>query len=114
MRKFLRISAIVILLLLIAYFLGPRPAKAVFSAALPPVPAAPADVEQFVLKQESAHKLKPDNEARIVWADSSKQKTNFSIVYLHGFSASQEEGDPVHIETARKFGCNLYLSRLAE
>ena len=35
------------------------------------------------------------------------------MVYLHGFSASQEEGDPVHVEFARAFGCNLYLSRLA-
>ncbi len=30
------------------------------------------------------------------------------------FSASQEEGDPVHYEFAKKFGCNLYLSRLAD
>jgi esterase/lipase len=35
-------------------------------------------------------------------------------VYLHGFSASQKEGDPVHLDIARKFGCNLYLSRLSE
>ncbi|HKP31631.1 MAG TPA: hypothetical protein VJT83_02855 [Chitinophagaceae bacterium] len=111
MRKFLRITAIIILVLLIAYFIGPRPAKAVYASSLPTIPA---DVEQFVLKQEASHKLKTDNEARIIWVDSSKRKTNFSIVYLHGFSASQEEGDPVHIATAKKFGCNLYLSRLAE
>jgi hypothetical protein len=36
------------------------------------------------------------------------------VVYLHGFSASQEEGDPVHYEFAQKFGCNLYLSRLED
>ena len=33
---------------------------------------------------------------------------------MHGFSASQEEGDPVHYEFAKKFECNLYLARLAE
>jgi pimeloyl-ACP methyl ester carboxylesterase len=33
---------------------------------------------------------------------------------LHGFSASQEEGNPVHRNVAKYFGCNLYLSRLAE
>ena len=114
MRKFLRIIAIVILLILIAYFLGPRPSKAVFTSSLPVVPTVPTDLEQFVLRQEASHKLKPDNEARIIWANSSKQKSNFSIVYLHGFSASPEEGDPVHTTTAKKFGCNLYLSRLAE
>ncbi len=46
--------------------------------------------------------------------DSNKQKTEYAIVYLHGFSASQEEGEPVHRNIARQFGCNLYLSRLAE
>jgi pimeloyl-ACP methyl ester carboxylesterase len=35
-------------------------------------------------------------------------------LYLHGFSASQGEGDPVHRDFAKEFGCNLYLSRLAE
>jgi esterase/lipase len=35
-------------------------------------------------------------------------------VYLHGFSASQEEGNPVHRNIARQFGCNLYLARLSE
>jgi pimeloyl-ACP methyl ester carboxylesterase len=40
--------------------------------------------------------------------------TEYAIVYLHGFSASQEEGDPVHRDLAKAFGCNLYLSRLAE
>ena len=36
------------------------------------------------------------------------------IVYLHGFSASQMEGDPVHQNIAKQFHCNLYLARLAE
>ena len=63
----------------------------------------------------NSHKLKPDNEARIIWLnDSIKDKTDYAVVYLHGFSASQEEGDPVHYQFAKKFGCNLYLSRLAE
>ena len=64
---------------------------------------------------EAQHKLKPDNQARIIWVnDSLKQKTDYAIVYLHGFSASQGEGDPLHRNIAKKFGCNLYLSRLAE
>jgi esterase/lipase len=50
-----------------------------------------------------------------VWAnDSLKNKTEYALVYLHGFTASQGEGDPVHRSLAKKFGCNLYLSRLAE
>jgi pimeloyl-ACP methyl ester carboxylesterase len=82
---------------------------------MPVVPNDPAGVEQYILQNESAHRLKPDNEARVVWAnDSMKQVTDYCIVYLHGFSASQKEGDPVHRNIAAEFGCNLYLSRLSE
>ena len=56
--------------------------------------------------------MKPDNEARIIWHDSIGVSTGISVVYLHGFSASQEEGDPIHREVAKRYEANLYLSRL--
>lgn len=96
------------------YFLGPEPAPAKWNLTLPTVPQNPADLDRYVANQEAKHKLKPDNEARIIWADSTKQQTEYSVVYLHGFSASQEEGDPVHENFAHEFGCNLYLARLAD
>jgi pimeloyl-ACP methyl ester carboxylesterase len=103
------------LFLVIVYVSGPSPAVPQYKKDLPVVPSAANALEDFVKNGEAQHKLKPDNEARIIWAnDSLKQKTNYSLVYLHGFSASQEEGNPVHIDIARKFGSNLYLSRLAE
>jgi len=96
------------------YFIGPQPTKPLFNPSLPAIPELNL-LETFIDKQESQHKLKPDNQARIVWAnDSLKSKTEYAIVYLHGFSASQEEGNPVHRNIAQKFGCNLYLSRLAQ
>jgi pimeloyl-ACP methyl ester carboxylesterase len=102
-------------ILVILYFAGPAPSKPVYSVDLPLVPEAPAAIGQYIHLQESAHKLKPENEAQVVWAnDSLKQVTNYCIVYLHGFSASQMEGDPVHRNIAAEFGCNLYLSRLSE
>jgi pimeloyl-ACP methyl ester carboxylesterase len=113
--KFLKILGLIIGLLIIVYLFGPKPEQPVYSDDLPPVPAAPAALVQYVAAEEAQHHLKPDNEARIIWCnDSARQKTPWSVVYLHGFSASQEEGDPVHINFARDFGCNLYLSRLAE
>ena len=52
---------------------------------------------------ESRRPVKPENEARIIWQnDSLKNKTEYAVVYLHGFSASQEEGDPVHTRTSPK------------
>lgn len=112
--KLLKWLGIILLVLIIVYFLGPRPASPKFTKDLPAIPAEAAALEQYISNNEARHKLKPDNEARILWLnDSLKQKTEYAVVYLHGFSASQEEGDPVHYEFAQKFGCNLYLSRLA-
>jgi pimeloyl-ACP methyl ester carboxylesterase len=111
--KFLKGLGIFLLLLIVIYFLGPKPSKPAYQKELPAVPSEAIALEQFIHKEEAKHKLKPDNEARIIWYnDSLKQKTEYAIVYLHGFSASQEEGDPVHYQFAQKFGCNLYLSRL--
>jgi len=103
------------LFLVIVYVSGPSPAVPQYKKDLPLVPSDAGALEDFVKNGEARHRLKPDNEARIIWAnDSLKNKTDYSLVYLHGFSASQEEGNPVHMDIARKFGCNLYLSRLAE
>lgn len=103
-----------IILVIAVYFVGPTPPANKWSTDLPSVPQQPAELEQFVAANEAKHNIKPDNEARIVWFDSTKSKTPYSVVYLHGFSASQEEGDPVHLDFAKKFGCNLYLSRMAD
>lgn len=113
--KILKFLGIFILILIIVYFFGPQPSSPKFRKDIPSVPAEAPALESYIRNKESRHKLRPDNEARILWFnDSLKQKTEYAVVYLHGFSASQEEGDPVHINFARKFGCNLYLSRLAE
>jgi pimeloyl-ACP methyl ester carboxylesterase len=111
--RFLKWLGIILLVLIIVYFLGPRPSTPGYKTDLPAVPAEGPALEQYIKLNEAQHKLKPDNEARIIWNnDSLKEKTEYAVVYLHGFSASQEEGDPVHTDFAKKFGCNLFLSRL--
>src|SRR5687768_4453312 len=110
--KFLKWFAFTLGVLILVYFLGPRPATPHYSTSLPAVPDSNA-VEHYVASVESKLPLRPDNQARIIWYnDSLKNKTDYSIVYLHGFSASQKEGDPVHYSIANYYGCNLYLSRL--
>ena len=71
------------------------------------------EVEQLVEARESQiENMRPGNKAEIIWSDTVGKKTPYSIVYIHGFSASHEEGKPVHETIAKQFGCNLYLSRL--
>ncbi len=101
--------------LIVVYLAGPNPATPSYSNTLPNVPADPVALTNYISQKESLPNIKPDNQARIVWAnDSARSKTPYSIVYLHGFSASQGEGMPLHTNIAKKFGANLYLSRLAE
>jgi len=111
--KFLKVVGITLLVLIGVYLAGSRPSKPHYNNDLPQIPPTAQALEQYIADQESKHKLKPDNEARIVWFnDSTQAPTEYVVVYLHGFSASQEEGDPVHIDFAKKIGANLYLSRL--
>ena len=112
-RRFIKLTAPVLIIVAL-YLLGPAPATPVYEATLPTVPADATALEQYVTANEAAHTLRPNNEARIVWNDSTHKKTPYAVVYLHGFTASQMEGDPVHKRFAKAMGCNLYLARLAD
>ena len=105
-----------ILVLLIVYFAGPKPAKPDFTVHEISLPDSLPALEKKINQEEKLVKgIKPDNQARIVWADSTKkEKTKLAFLYLHGFPASQAEGYPVHLDLAKKYHANLYLSRLAE
>uniref|UniRef100_UPI0040492AE6 alpha/beta hydrolase n=1 Tax=Fulvivirga sp. TaxID=1931237 RepID=UPI0040492AE6 len=101
-------------LLFVTYIIGPKVATEPLDKQLPSVPTDLNDLENLVKSNEAKfNNIKPDNEAQIVWYDSVPQKTPYSIVYLHGFSASQYEGYPIHRDLANRYGCNLYLPRLA-
>ncbi|HET6528010.1 MAG TPA: alpha/beta hydrolase [Balneolaceae bacterium] len=79
------------------------------------IPNQLSELDNFLAERESKYDLKPDTNAKIVWNSASPhQKTDFSIVYLHGFRASRLEGYPVHQQIAKKFGYNLFLARLEE
>jgi esterase/lipase len=105
-----------LLLLFLVYILGPRPAKPDFKIHEINLPASLPELDKTInLGEKTIKGIRPDNQARIIWADSSKkEKTKIVFLYLHGFSACQAEGDPVHKDLAKKYNANLYLSRLSE
>lgn len=115
MKRILKYILVLIGLLALVYFMGPQPATPVYTSALPEVPSEASALEQWIAAKEATQNVKPDNEANIVWAnDSLRDQTEYVLLYLHGFSASHEEGNPVHRNTAKRFGCNLFLARLAD
>ncbi|WP_231464226.1 carboxylesterase [Pedobacter sp. Leaf132] len=113
MKKRYKILLSLSAILVVAYFAGPKPKKPIYSASPIKVPEL-NELENYVATGEGKHKIKPGNQAEIIWADSSHNQTEYAIVYLHGFSASKTEGNPVHLNLAKKLKANLYLSRLAD
>jgi len=114
MRKLLRFLGIVVLLVITVYILGPKPLKPNLNKDLPSIAASIGNIESYIEKNDAGLTVKPDNETRIIWAnDSVKERTSYSVLYLHGFSASWYEGFPANVEFAKHFGCNAYFPRLA-
>src|SRR5687768_6942858 len=110
-RRWIKIS-FPFLLIFGLYFLGPKPDHPVLNDTLPFVPETPEALETYIKNHELRYNIKPENGARVIWNDSTRNKTEYAVVYLHGFSASRMEGDPIHRRFAKKFGCNLFLPRL--
>lgn len=95
------------------YFCGPRPARPVLSTDFPAVPASLAALQDSIRRAErAAGNVKADNEARIVWAGDSLVRTPYVLLYLHGYSASRLEGEPVISDFAARYRVNVYAPRL--
>jgi pimeloyl-ACP methyl ester carboxylesterase len=70
--------------------------------------------QPIVSHLETIEKVRPQNEAKIIWAnDSTHASTEYVLLYLHGFDASRMEGFPVKEDFPKRYGCNAYLARLA-
>lgn len=100
-------------LILLAILAGPRPDYPDFDGKIPTLDMTLAQLDSYVKRKDiDVPNLKPDNESRIMWADSIR-RTPYSIVYLHGWSASWKEGEPIERALVERYGCNLYAPLLA-
>lgn len=83
----------------------------------PEVESLPQDLDAWLAAREAyVHAefgLVPGTEKRITWNGQPGERTEFAIVYLHGFSASRVEIAPVPEQVARAIGANLFETRLA-
>ena len=119
MNRILKVAGVAILSLLvlgvIIYMLGPKPARPEFKELTIQLPDNLGDLEKQIRDSEQATRgIRPGCEATIVWAnDSAYRKTRYAFVYLHGGTSTHVEGDPVHRNLAARYHANLYLARLA-
>lgn len=99
------------LAMLVLDWIGPTEPAVLIPPAidLPPLAA----LEAWLAAREAAvPNLRPDAEKLIVWADGPGVRTDWAVVYLHGFSASREEIRPVPDRVAAALGANLFYTRL--
>lgn len=71
------------------------------------------DLDAWLEEQESAiPDIIPRTQKHIVWAGAKGAKTQLSVVYLHGFSGTGIDIDPVPEKVAKTLGANVYYARL--
>ena len=113
MKRFFKFASILLIVGAIVFALGPRPdmtQKLTFDPA-----GIDFDVDSYLSKAEAAVPDIRENAAKeVVWNNPmTKGRTEFAIVYIHGFSASKVETAPVSQNVAKAIGANLYMTRLS-
>lgn len=108
-RTWLTIAAIGVLVLA----LGPRP-RVDEPPAPPELPGELSALPAWLSRREAKAGVRDANVAKhITFADTLKPaRTPWSVLYLHGFSATRQETAPVSVEVARALGANLFETRL--
>jgi len=103
-------------ILILLYVLGPKMKESVFSPRIDNKyrEIKISEVEALVKESNANPMIKPGNHSKLHWADSVGKKTTYALLYLHGFSACPEEGNPVYREFAEKYKMNAYAPLLAE
>ena len=111
--KILKVIATVFLILGAIYLAGPRVETPEFSNEVIEVPNNLVKLQKWINTKEILQgNVRPGNASKIIFSDSIPQKTEYSVIYYHGFTASGMEGDPVHRDISNVLGANLYIPRL--
>jgi len=75
----------------------------------------PEDLDAWLAQSErqaaDRYGLIPGTEKRITWF-SEREQTPYSVLYLHGFSATRQETAPLAELVASRLGANLFETRL--
>ena len=106
------ILLIIVVIIVITYFLGPSPPNPTYDNCFPELIRDLNELQVKLSQEENQKPIRKDNQARILCYNDSVQKTEFSIVYLHGFTGSYRDGFPLNVNIAKHIGANIFLNRM--
>ena len=73
----------------------------------------PDDVNSYVINNEKqVANLKPNTQKKIFWYTAVNKKSEYSIVFIHGFAGSRLVQEPALSNLAHKFKANYFATRI--
>ena len=78
-----------------------------------PINQVPYDFESYLAQSELAAKPNyPEVAKHVLWANEKHEKSEIAFLYIHGFSATALEINPVMENLGKAFSANIYFTRL--
>jgi len=73
------------------------------------------NINNYIKQQESLFTdIVKGAEKTIVWADKENKKTEYAVVYLHGYSATRQESAPLSDLLGKALNANVFHTRLSK
>ena len=108
LKKLIKFLFIFIITICFIYFLGPKEKASNLNTEIKENNQSLIEIKTSIEKEKRNPNIKEGNHSRLIWTDSIPKKTKYSIVYLHGFSASPAETEVIYTNFAKRYGANLY------
>ncbi len=113
LKKLLIILGVFLGILLIVFLLGPIPKNPVYKNTAVTYSNSLTHLEDSLNASEAKKQTRKGNQAHILWANNTKEQTEYSILYLNGFAGSNRDGYPLNKMVAETYKANLYMARMA-
>lgn len=102
-------TVVLIVVLVIVFLLGPRADRNQYFTPQN-LPQEISKLDDYLQSEENKYDVKVGKEKTILWNDG-KNRTEYSVVYLHGFTADRQEISPVAERVAQKLKANFFATR---
>ncbi|AAX17145.1 carboxylesterase [Borrelia hermsii DAH] len=103
-------SIFIFIFLLLLIVVGPK-MKVRNEFAKTKIPNKLEEIDQYLLIEESKFNLEANTKKEIIWNEAQK-RTEYAVVYIHGFGASKNEIYPIPNNIAKALNANIFFTRL--